>query len=237
MAHPHTWQYDEMKQIGKDYGDIAEVEAYDAQHGNLRDLQKESRSILDRLAVRTDHVMLEMGAGTGSFAVEAAKRCSKVFAVDISHAMLEYAKKKAESQGIENIVYCPGGFLTYSHSDEPVDVIVASLALHYLPDFWKFAALNRINAILKDQGRLYVMDVVFSDEDYEKNIAKWIADIERVAGDEMAEDVRMHIQKEYSTFIWIMEGLLSQAGFRIDQSNYRDGVLAEYFCTKINSSG
>ncbi|MCX9029578.1 MAG: class I SAM-dependent methyltransferase [Candidatus Methanoperedens sp.] len=40
--------------------------------------------------------MLEFGTGTGSFAIEAAKHCAKIFAVDISHQMLEFARRKAK---------------------------------------------------------------------------------------------------------------------------------------------
>ena len=234
MSHS-SWQYDEKRQIGKDYGSVAEVEAYDLRHSKFRDFRKESEEILDHLAVRREHVILDMGTGTGTFAIEAAKRCSKVFAVDVSPTMLEYAKKKADAQGIGNIVFCQGGFLTYAHSEAPVDRIVTSLALHHLPDFWKFVALNRLSVMLKDGGKLLLRDVVFSDEHYMENITKWIANLEHIADREIAEDVRMHVQKEYSTFTWIMEGLLTRAGFRIDQADYQDGVLARYSCTKLGN--
>ena len=235
MANYSAWQYDEMQQIGKDYGNVAEVEAYDLRHNQFRNIQQESQFILDRLAVRKEQVILDFGAGTGTFALEAAKRCSKVYAVDVSRVMLDYAKKKADSHSVGNIVFRHGGFLTYDHLDDPVDVIVTSLALHHLPDFWKLAALSRINTILKDRGRLFLMDVVFSEENYVENITNWITGIERNAGPETAEDIRMHVQKEYSTFTWIMEGLLARTGFRIDQSDHENGVIARYLCTKINN--
>jgi ubiquinone/menaquinone biosynthesis C-methylase UbiE len=235
MSNHSAWQYDEMQQIGKDYGSVAEVEAYDSRHGKFRNVQKESQTILDRLAVRKKQFVLEFGTGTGTFAIEAAKRCAKVYAVDISLAMLEYARMKADSQGVGNIEFCYGGFLTYDHREDPVDVVVTSLALHHLPDFWKFAALSRMNSMLKYLGRLFLMDVVFAEENHMDNITKWIAGLEQIAGPEIAEDARRHVQREYSTFSWIMEGLLTRTGFRIDQADYLDGVIARYFCTKINS--
>lgn len=235
MSNHPWWQYDEMQQIGKDYGNVAEVEAYDSRHSKLRNVQQESQFILDSLAVRKEQVILDFGAGTGTFAIEAAKRCSKVYAVDVSRVMLEYAKKKADSRRVGNIVFRHGGFLTYDHLNDSVDIIVTSLALHHLPDFWKFTALSRMNTMLKDQGRLFLMDVVFSEENHVENITKWIAGIERSAGPERAKEVGMHIQKEYSTFTWIMEGLLTRTGFRIDQADYQGGVIARYLCTKINA--
>jgi len=94
MANYSAWQYDEMQQIGKDYGNVAEVEAYDLRHNQLRNIQKESQFILDRLAVRKEQVILDFGAGTGTFAIKAAKRCSKVYAVDVSRVMLDYAERR-----------------------------------------------------------------------------------------------------------------------------------------------
>lgn len=234
MSNQPQWQYDEMQQIGKDYGDVSEVEAYDARHSKLRNAKQEIQSIIDRLDIQKEQVILDLGAGTGAFAVEAAQRCSKVYAVDISPAMLKYAKQKADSHGISNIVFHHGGFLTYDHLDDPVDIIVTSLALHHLPDFWKFNALSRINNMLKNRGRFFLMDVVFCEDNYAGNISKFIAGIEQSAGTEGAADIIMHIQKEYSTFTWIMEGLLTRTGFRIDEAEYQDGVIARYFCTKIN---
>lgn len=116
-----------------------------------------------------------------------------------------------------------------------MDIIVTSLALHHLPDFWKLTALSRMNTMLKDQGRLYLMDVVFSEENYVENITKFIASIEQSAGPERAAEIVMHIKKEYSTFTWIMEGLLARAGFHIDRAVGQDGVFARYFCTKTKA--
>ncbi len=52
--HP-AWQYDEMKQVGKDYGSLAEVEAYDARHGKFRNVEKENEEILGKLGIRSGH--------------------------------------------------------------------------------------------------------------------------------------------------------------------------------------
>jgi len=148
--------------------------------------------------------------------------------------MLDYAKNKAITNGVTNITFCHGGFLTYKHKDVPVDFVVTTVALHHLPDFWKAVALRRINGMLKDGGQLFLTDVVFAEEDYVENIAKWIAQLEDLGGRELAEEVEMHVREEYSTFTWIMEDFLRNSGFRIDSTDYHEGVLARYLCTKIS---
>ncbi len=232
MSEYPSWQYDEMKQIGKDYGDLAEVEAYDARHGKFRNIEKENEQILKVLEVKPEHVLIEFGTGTGAFALHAARRCSRVYAVDISRAMLEYAKKKAARAGITNIVFCHGGFLAYSHAAPPVDAIVTNTAFHHLPDFWKGMALQRVNKMLKTGGKLYLSDVVFEHRDVQENVERFIERLENSAGSEMRADVEAHIRQEFSTYDWIMEGLLERAGFAITSKVMNDGVIGRYLCIK-----
>jgi putative AdoMet-dependent methyltransferase len=65
----------------------------------------------------------------------AAHRGARVYAVDVSRAMLDYAKAKAMSAGIANIFFSHAGFLTYEHLDQPAAAIATTFALHHLPDF------------------------------------------------------------------------------------------------------
>jgi len=167
-------------------------------------------------------------------AIEVSKRCSKVFAVDVSVTMLEYAKQKAQKQGIDNIEYCHAGFLTYEHYGEPLDVVVSQLALHHLPDFWKLIALKRINSMLKKGGKFYLRDTVYSFnvDNYGEFFNTWLSGIRQLAGEELAHDTEIAISDEYSTYDWIMEGLIKRAGFEIDRIDYYEGFLAVFVCTK-----
>ncbi len=232
MTGSPSWQYHEMQQIGKDYADPAEVEAYDLRHGKIRDIEKENREILQKLQVEPGHVLIEIGTGTGAFALAAARSCARVYAVDVSRAMLDYGKKKASKAGITNIVFCHGGFLTYSHDAQPVDAIVTSTAFHHLPDFWKGIALQRMNTMLKPGGQLYLSDVIFDHRNVQENIEQFIAAMEKAGGPEMRCDIENHIRKEYSTYGWIMEGLFERAGFRIVDKVQLGGVIGRYLCRK-----
>jgi ubiquinone/menaquinone biosynthesis C-methylase UbiE len=230
-----NWQYNEIEQVGMGYADIAEVERYDARHRRFRDVEKENNDILQDLSIQKNHVVADFGAGTGAFAIQAARRCKKVYAIDVSQAMLSFAEKKAQETDLANIVFCHQGFLTYSHESDPVDAVVSKLALHHLPDFWKAAALRNINGMMKVGSKFLLVDVVFSEENRRENISGWIAKMESIGGKELAREIEMHIREEYSTFTWIMEGLLKRAGFAIDRKEYQEGVLARYVCTKISA--
>ena len=109
------WTYDEMKQTGVDCSSVEQVQRYDDMHQRFRDYEKDSDAIIKLLELNSNSTVIDMGAGTGAFALHAAKHCRKVYAVDVSLAMLERCRKKGEEIGFSNVLYCHGGFLTYGH--------------------------------------------------------------------------------------------------------------------------
>ena len=100
MTDIANWQYDEFEQVGKDYSLPAEAAQYDSRHADFRDVEKESNDTLDSLGIAKGHVLIDLGCGTGTFAIEAARRAATVYAVDVSEAMLEQAKEKAANAGV-----------------------------------------------------------------------------------------------------------------------------------------
>jgi putative AdoMet-dependent methyltransferase len=203
----NKWQYDEMKQVGTDYSNQSEVEFYDEKMQKLRDIKEETENIIEELGIDSDHTVLEIGIGTGEFALSAANFCKKVIALDVSSTMLEYAKKKAAKRGISNLEFHHAGFLTYEHNGTSVDAVVSQLALHHLPDFWKLIALKRIFSIMQNHGRFFLKDIVYSFdvENYREFFTDWVSGIHKVAGTELAQDLQFAIRDEYSTLDWIME--------------------------------
>jgi putative AdoMet-dependent methyltransferase len=232
MSDHERWRFDERSQVGVDYARSEEAENYDARHGRFRDVERENDAILDALQLQPEHSLIDIGAGTGSLAVQAARRCRNVYAVDVSPAMLARARQKAEAAGIRNIEFRDGGFLTYRHAAEPADAVVSCIALHHLPDFWKDFALRRIHDMLKPGGRFYLADVIFEDRDVMANAQKWIDGLATAGGDRLRDDAERHLREEFSTFDWIMEGLLARAGYRIERKNFQDGVVGSYLCEK-----
>lgn len=226
------WQYDEFKQTGKDYGSRSEVEVYDASHADFRDMEAESLQILDMLKVKETDELIEFGSGTGTFAVQAARRCRQVYAVDVSQTMLDFSKEKATQAGVSNIEFHHAGFLTYEHKKSPVQAVVTTLALHHLPDFWKGMALKHIYNMLAPNGKLYINDVILEETDAIENITALIDHQAAVGGDFLREDAEAHFREEFSTYDWVMEGLLARSGFTIEDRSNEGGVLGTYFCSR-----
>lgn len=232
MNDDSAWQYDEFSQIGKDYADPDEAGNYDASHATFRDPVAEANAVLDRLDVAADACLIDFGCGTGTFALEAARRCARVYAVDVSPAMLRRARVKAAAARAENISFCHGGFLSYVHQGPPADVITTTFAFHHLPDYWKGVALGRLQKMLQAGGRFYLSDVVIAEDNSRENIAAFIEVLAAAGGDALREDTETHFREEFSTYDWVIDGLLMRSGFEIIDKRIDQGVLGHYLCRK-----
>lgn len=199
----------------------------------LRDIETETNNIRELLRIDNADRILEIGTGTGELALKLSGYCKEVVAIDVSKTMIEFAKMKAESRNKKNIQFYTAGFLTFENCTEPFDAVVTQLALHHLPDYWKMIALTRIYGMLKEGGKLYLLDVVFPSmtQDYHDYFNKIVTELRESTGNELAEETETHIREEFSTLDWIMEGLLKNAGFYIESVKY-DGFLAGYLCKK-----
>ena len=228
------WQYDEMKLTGVDFNSNEFTEKYDEHHQKIRDFKKETEERIKLLGLDKESTVIDMGCGTGAFAINAASYYKKIYAIDVSQMMINHARKKANKAGIDNIEFHNGGFLTYRHYDEPADGIVCTLVLHHLPDLWKQVALQKLSQILRPGGKLLLFDVVLSTDTkkIESSIEKYIQIMVGRLGIQMKNELETHFRQEFSTFDWIMEEMLQRAGFEINKSDYIEGFFANYLCTK-----
>jgi len=230
MSEFPDWQYNEFKQVGTDYSEYDNTEAYDGLIKQVENAEKENENIVSKISLNKGQSLIDLGAGTGTFTIYAARQCNLVYAVDVSNEMLDVARQKAQQQGLTNIHFHTGSFLTYVHIGEPADAIVSKLALHHLPDFWKSIALYRISNMLKVGGKFYLEDVVFSFDPI--NYQAFFDQLIQNAPTRLVNEIKTHIREEYSTFYWIMEELLTRAGFVVDDVDYRNGFIAHYLCSK-----
>jgi putative AdoMet-dependent methyltransferase len=230
VARP-LWQWDESVQRGTDYAGQAEVQAYDERMAALRDVSAEAEKILSLLSVTPDDVVMEIGTGTGAFAREAAKRCRLVIALDVSEAMLVYARERAAEEGVANIRLLKAGFLTYEHEGQPVAAAVSQLALHHLPDAWKVVALRRLAGFIRPGGRLFLTDVVFPDDAIGDPLAYFQTVVDSIPASSRQEMAR-HVRQEFSTFDCLMREIIVRAGFAIENVDMDGGYLYHYLCRR-----
>lgn len=228
------WLYNEFISCGVKYEEIGVAQKFEQRHSSFRDFDKEFSRIKARVDLKPTDIVLDLGCGSGAFVIPAAKFCRKVFAVDISEPMLTILQDKLESLRISNVTVSKAGFLTYTHNEEQPDVVITSLALHHLPDYWKSVALLKIANTLKPNGILYLFDVVFNFpiSEWQSGTQQLLDEMENAAG----KEATAHISSEFSTFDWILEGILQRVGFEIEKTYDDAGFLRAYVCRKKCSS-
>lgn len=235
VGDPDSWWLDERAHAGREHFDEQHARRYDAK----MDAQAAEEVCLlqDAGLLGLGCSVVDLGAGSGQFALAAAPACGRVVAVDVSPVMLARLAEKLDRCAVSNVEAVCGGFLTYRHSGEPADVVYSRYALHHLPDFWKAIALCRMAGMLRPGGMLRLWDVVYNFEavDAERRIEAWIAqtmtsDVDRGwTRAELAE----HVRDEHSTFRWLLEPMIERAGFDIIDANHSaSGVFARYLCRK-----
>ncbi|MBK1876419.1 class I SAM-dependent methyltransferase [Pelagicoccus mobilis] len=233
MSAYAEWRYDEYRQVGKDYGQPEEAEAYDKSHAQFRDVDAENRQLLELLELSSSARIADFGCGTGAFAVRAADQCESVVAVDVSEAMLRQARERSEAAGTSNIEFQRSGYLDFAADEESLDAATSSFSLHHLPDFWKSQALVRINRALKPGGLFFLRDVVYRDSGEISLVNGFVEKQAELGGEFLREDALGHFREEFSTYDWIMKGLLEKGGFEVESQNWEHPVVATYLCRRL----
>ncbi|MCB9761625.1 MAG: class I SAM-dependent methyltransferase [Alphaproteobacteria bacterium] len=102
--------------------------------------------------MRPDHVVLDVGCGTGSLALRLADTGAQLHGLDISPEMIRIARGKAEAQGVDNVTFHVGPFddSFTVFPDESLDGVCACSILHLVED--RDDALARIHRLLKPGG-------------------------------------------------------------------------------------
>jgi SAM-dependent methyltransferase len=239
-----SWMIDELAHAGAEHLDPAFVAGYDRKAGYIRADATGPVDGLDPaedLAVFRAHgldvraALVDFGAGTGRFALAAARAFRRVIAVDVSPVMARAIRERAAGAGLSNLACVQAGFLTYEHTGPLADGVFTRNALHQLPDFWKAVALDRIARLLRPEGVLRLRDLIYDFEPSEAGavFARWLDG----ASDDPAQgytraDLAEHIRSEHSTFRWLLEPMLTAAGFRIVNAEFRQSVYGAYTCVK-----
>ncbi len=235
MSDPDSWWLDEVAHAGREHFDEQHAHRYDTKMD--AGAAEEVALLQAAAALGPQSTVVELGTGTGQFAVAAAQVCRRVVAVDVSPVMLERLREKLDRCDTSNVEIVDGGFLTYEHTGAAADVVYSRFALHHLPDFWQAIALRRMAEMLRPGGVLRLSDVVYGFEpaDAEQCIEAWITDLTTTdvdAGWTRAE-IAEHVRDENSTFTWLLEPMIARAGFEIIDATYSASrMLAQYLCRR-----
>ncbi len=227
---------DELAGAGRENLDVDHVARYDEKEDARA---SDEVALLVELGLDDRSEVVDLGAGTGQFALAVARICARVVAVDISPVMLARLRTKVAASGLSNIEVVRAGFISYEHRGHPADVVYSRWALHHLPDFWKSVALENMRRIVRPGGLLRLWDIVYSFDpsDAEERIEAWCASLPATPthdGEWSRSDLEEHVRDEHSTYTWLLEPMIERCGFRIERADYSpDGFQAQYVARAI----
>jgi SAM-dependent methyltransferase len=125
------WMIDELAYAGPEHLDPAFVAGYDRKQGYPD--PGEDLAIFEAHGLGRASAVLDLAAGSGQFALAAARRFGHVTAVDVSPAMNALLRERATAAGLANLDCVRAGFLSHDYPGPPVDGVYTRNALHQLP--------------------------------------------------------------------------------------------------------
>ena len=96
---------------------------------------------------------LDLACGTGDIAFAAAGKGGRVTGLDITHRMLQLARRKPQPRPVSFIT---GDMMALPFADATFDVITTGYGLRNVPDLT--GALREINRVLRPGGRMLALD-------------------------------------------------------------------------------
>jgi SAM-dependent methyltransferase len=117
------WWLDELAHAGREHLDAEYVAGYEVKAGFDPSADID---VLRRNGLNTASTIVDLGAGTGRFTVEAAPQCGRVIAVDVSPAMVAVLRERVAHLGLHNVTVVEAGFLTYEHTGAGPSLVVFS---------------------------------------------------------------------------------------------------------------
>jgi ubiquinone/menaquinone biosynthesis C-methylase UbiE len=228
-----AWMLDELAHAGPEHLDPAFVAGFDRKQGCPD--PAEDLAVLREHGIGHVATVVDLGTGTGRFALAAAPLVRRVVAVDVSPAMLAVLRQRVTEARLGNVECVRAGFLSYEHTGAPADAVYTRNALHQLPDFWKALALERIANLLRPGGVLRLRDLIFAFQPGEAEVVLdgWLDDaVEDPARGYTRQDFAEHLRTEFSTFRWLLEPMLAAAGFTVVAADFDGSIYGAYTCVK-----
>ena len=116
--------------------------------------------VLEKLGLKEDDDMADIGCGIGYFTIPASKIISSennVYAIDISDEMLQEVDRRSKEKDINNISIVKSSEYDLKLESEQVSFTLMVNVLHEIDD--KVRMLKEVHRILKSDGRIALIEI------------------------------------------------------------------------------
>lgn len=118
----------------------------------------QAREILEGFIKKDSPLVLDIGTGSGLWAIEAARLGAReVTAVDVNQERVSFLVRQAEQLGFRNIHALQGTAEKLPVNSAFFDLVIASLVFHEVNDLT--SALREVRRVLRDSGTLIVVEL------------------------------------------------------------------------------
>jgi ubiquinone/menaquinone biosynthesis C-methylase UbiE len=120
--------------------------------------EKALRARLLKLArLQPGETMLDVGCGTGTLAVAAARLAGQAFGVDVSPEMLARARRKAKKARVRiDFREAPAQALPFE--DARFDLVTSTVMLHHVPAEARLDVVREMARVTRSAGRVFIAD-------------------------------------------------------------------------------
>ena len=115
--------------------------------------------------IKKGDIVLDLGSGAGFDAFLAAKKVGssgKVIGIDFTEDMIKKSKELADKYCYKNVEFRLGDIENLPFRDEYFNVIISNCVINLAPD--KFKVFKEAYRVLKNDGKMYVSDIVLLEE-------------------------------------------------------------------------
>lgn len=139
----------------------------------MSDYQKSIQDLVGEIApkelgLNRNDVLLDLGTGTGDKAIFAAHICKCEIGIDINKKSLKKARKKAEQEKIDNLIFAYSSFedpcATLNLCSYKINKILMVYSLHHISDQKEKESLMYLSKLLCRPGRIVIGDIIFFDD-------------------------------------------------------------------------
>ncbi|WP_161493807.1 MerR family transcriptional regulator [Virgibacillus necropolis] len=208
------WNFDEQ---AVDYDQNIKMHGY--RFNVHEDYEKALSKVVTSISLQPGDISLDIGVGTGNLGAKFLSKSTKVIGVDQSEKMLLICNEKHP-----NMETRKGHFLALPLLDNQVNNVVSSYALHHLPDSEKVLAFKEMDRVLKDEGQICIVDLMFLNEQHRTKV---IGDFHESGNTEAIEAIEDEFYADRSVLV----DRLVDNGYHVETHQFND-ILSMIYASK-----